>query len=135
LGNASIAQGVSILIGKNASMVVGANVTIAHNTQVLCNSHIEIGNGSTISWNVLLIDTDKHCPVSVRAGVMKLPERPLIIGERVGIQANVIIPRGVSIGNDSAVSAGTVLRENVEADCIVYSEQKLKVKRGVRSGL
>lgn len=135
LGNASIAQGVSIMVGKNASIIVGDGVTIAHNTQVLCNKHISIGAGSTISWNALLIDTDNHHPLSTDGKSLRLPVLPLIIGERVGIQANVTIPRGVTIGDDSVIGAGTVLRQNIDPECIVYAEQKLKIKRGLLSGL
>jgi acetyltransferase-like isoleucine patch superfamily enzyme len=135
LGNASIAQGVSIMVGKNASVVIGDGVTIAHNTQVLCNKHISIGAGSTISWNALLIDTDNHHPLSSDGKSLRLPVVPLIIGERVGIQANVTIPRGVTIGDDAVIGAGTVLRQNIDSACIVYAEQKLRIKRGLLSGL
>jgi acetyltransferase-like isoleucine patch superfamily enzyme len=88
-----------------------------------------------ISWNSTLIDSDEHNPVLSSGRILKLQKRPLVVGERVGMQANVLIPRGVNIGNLSVISAGTVLREDVPPEVFVYTDQKLRKKEGLTSGI
>lgn len=134
-GSARIAPGVSLVIGRGAKLIIGDGVIIAHNTQILCNRRISIGCHTMISWNSLLIDDDLHDPTTSDGHQLRLPRKNLNIGDRVGLQANVIIPRGVSIGDDSVVSAGTVLRQDVPPASIVYSDAKLRVKRGMKSGI
>jgi acetyltransferase-like isoleucine patch superfamily enzyme len=134
-GRASIAPGVSIIVGSGAHLSLGDGVIIAHNTQIICNYRIEIGASTMISWNSTLIDFDDHHPVTSTGKTLKLQKRALIIGERVGMQANVLIPRGVTVGSGSVISAGTVLREDVPSETFVYSEQKLRKKAGLTSGL
>lgn len=134
-GSARIAPGVSLVVGKGAELIIGDGVIIAHNTQILCNRKITIGKDSMVSWNSLLIDTDLHDPITGSGNSLRLTRRVLTIGERVGLQANVIIPRGLSIGDDSVISAGTVLRQDVPSASIAYSDSKLRIKKGLRSGL
>ncbi len=134
-GLAHIAPGVSIVVGAGAHLTLGDGVIIAHNTQSICNYRVSIGNRSMISWNSTLIDSDEHNPVFSSGKILKLQKRPLVIGERVGMQANVLIPRGVNIGDLSVISAGTVLREDVPPEVFVYTEQKLRKKEGLTSGI
>jgi acetyltransferase-like isoleucine patch superfamily enzyme len=60
---------------------------------------------------------------------------PANVGEAVGIQMNVVIPRGVTVGKNSIISANTVLRQNIPENCLAYSESELRIKHGFQSGL
>jgi acetyltransferase-like isoleucine patch superfamily enzyme len=134
-GRANIAPGVSIIVGNGAHLSFGDGVIIAHNTQIICNYRIDIGTSTMISWNSTLIDFDDHHPVTSTGKTLRLQKRALLIGDRVGMQANVLIPRGITVGSGSVISAGTVLREDVPSETFLYSEQKLRKKAGLTSGI
>ena len=61
--------------------------------------------------------------------------KPLVVGKNVGIQMNVIIPKGVTVGDYSIISAGTILRQDVQDNCLAYSNPELRMKHGYQSGL
>jgi acetyltransferase-like isoleucine patch superfamily enzyme len=134
-GDVSIANGCTLMIGRDAEVILNGPLTIAHDCIIICNIGMEVGSDSAISWGCTLIDSDLHDPVSSSGRVLKRPRRRIVIGERVGIQSGVTIPSGLSIGSDSVVSAGTILRHSIDSNCFVYSEQKLKIRKGIKSGL
>lgn len=134
-GNVSIANGCSLIVGRNAEVVLNGPLSIAHDCIILCNIGIEFGANSAVSWGCTLIDSDLHDPISSSGRTLRRPRRRLTIGERVGIQAGVIIPAGLTIGNDAVVSAGTVLRQSIGPGCLVYSDHKLRIRKDTKSGL
>ena len=44
---------------------------------------------------------------------------------------NVLIPRGTIIGNNSILSAGTIIRTEIPEKCLVYHKQDLVMKDGI----
>ena len=129
-GPVIIAPGATIRVGKGATLRFGGENNIAHNLTLLCRKEIQIGEGASISWSVTLIDDDGHRFSDLEGnGLRKFP-KPLIIGKYTGIQMGVMIPSGVSIGSRAVIAAGTVLRQDVPAECTAFTEAGLKIKSG-----
>lgn len=125
-----IGPGVTIRVKKGGKLVLDGPVQIAHNFTMIVSKFAKIGSGTSISWNVTMIDDDNR--YFSKEGVrIKGFRRPLLLGENVGIQMNVSIPRGVTIGDNAIVSSGTCLRQDVSSSTLVFSENKLKVKKGI----
>ena len=59
---------------------------------------------------------------------------PVIIGDNVAIQANVMIPRGLTIGDGAIIGAGTVLRQDIPANSLAYHKQELTIKGNITYG-
>ena len=129
-GDAVIAPGASIIIEDNATLTIGANVFIAHNLTLICAQQVEIGAGSSISWNVTLIDSDGHACQRPDGRVLRPLYKPLTIGSNVGIQMGVIIPRGVDIGSDAIISSGTVVRQDIPPMVHAYQENRMRIRKG-----
>lgn len=132
-GNLFLACGVSLRLGVGATVEFSGDNFVAHNTLFLSNKRIFVGKNTGISWNCTLIDDDGHIFYKNEKKLRKF-EKVLEIGDFVGIQMNVIIPSGIKIGNNSIVSAGAIIRENIPSNTLVYSKQELVKKDGYSTG-
>ena len=106
--NLFVAEGASLVIKK------GAGVS---GSRLVAMKKIEIGEGSFIGGGCLICDSDMHeIPLGSENEISK---KPVIIGSRVFIGAQVIILKGVSIGSFSVVGAGAVVSRDVPSGCTV----------------
>ena len=96
----------------------------------MAEERIEIGSHCLISWNVGIADSDFH-PLDASArrhgrarsrtllrGAPAAPRhshRPVIIADNVWIGMNAVILKGVTIGENSVVAAGSVVSKSVAA--------------------
>jgi acetyltransferase-like isoleucine patch superfamily enzyme len=133
-GDACIAPGATLFIGKHATATFAGNNFISHNFKLICTKEFHMGRFSNTSWNVTLIDDDKHRFRRPDGQVLRGLPRPLIIGDNVGLQMNVSIPRGVRIGNCSVIAGGMTVRENIPEYSTAFEEVKVKVKHGFCCG-
>jgi acetyltransferase-like isoleucine patch superfamily enzyme len=86
-------------------------------SRLVAMKKIEIGEGSFIGGGCLICDSDMHeIPLGSENEISK---KPVIIGSRVFIGAQVIILKGVSIGSFSVVGAGAVVSRDVPSGCTV----------------
>jgi acetyltransferase-like isoleucine patch superfamily enzyme len=134
-GDVYIAPGCSIMLGNRTRMLFDGGNLIAHNTTLLCNVGMNFGIQSQLSWGVTVIDDDGHQFLDNSGKGIRRIRKPVLIGERVGIQANVFIPSGVRVGNNSIVSSGVILRRDLPQNCIAYDEPRLRIREGYQSGL
>lgn len=132
-GPVVIGPGAIISVAPGATLRFGGHNYINRSVTVLCAREIEIGKGTCTSWGVSLIDDDGHEFTHSSGKTFRLPYRPLKIGQWVGLQMDVKIPRGVTIGDFAVVAAGVILRKDVPSASLVYSEQTLVVHESIRS--
>lgn len=111
-----LCEGVSILIEKNAKLVLKGKGFINTNSSIECYDYIEIGQETIISSNVSISDTDIHTPLYF--GVKSNNTKPVIIGNHVWICRNVIIQKGVRIGDNSIIAAGSIVITDIPANCV-----------------
>lgn len=109
----------TIFVDRNAELVIGDNVSMSQ-TAIVCNSHIEIGNNVKLGGGVCVYDSDFH---SLNPEIRKSKDdikhkvsRPVFIKDNAFIGAKVIILKGVTIGENSIVGAGSVLSRSVPDD-------------------
>ncbi len=134
-GNVYFGEGCSIIVGKNATLTFEGENNFAHNTNILCNNQVVFGYKSSSSWNCYFIDWDGHEYLRDKPNSQACFNKSLIIGQQVGIQMNVVIPKGISIGNNSIIGANTVLRENVKENSLAFTKNELIQKEGYKSGI
>ena len=99
-------------VADRASLLIGADTGISGATLVSARS-ISIGREVLLGANVTIVDTDFHpiVPENRRhsGDLGKIGALPVVIGDNVFIGANSIILKGVNIGKDSVVAAGSVV--------------------------
>ncbi len=82
--------------------------------------HIKIGDYCRLGNNVVIVDHDHN---------FKSQDEEFLIGEitignRVWIGANCTILKGVHIGDDSVIAAGSVINKDVPAHTICYQKRE-----------
>ncbi len=146
----------SLYVAKNASLKVGAfdvyagsriNVNsgaqlslgsgyMNHDCVIDCFDSISIGNNVVISERVVLRDSDNHvindCGDSGQMSEDKMITAPILVGDHVWIGMNVIVLKGVSIGEGSIVAAGSVVNKDVPPHCLVAGVPAKVVKTDVK---
>jgi acetyltransferase-like isoleucine patch superfamily enzyme len=114
----------------------GATITIGDNTRIHGScihayASIAIGSNCLIAGNTVIIDSDGHDPfpkdLADRMAVQKRG-KPIVIENNVWIGLNCTILKGVRIGEGAIIGAGSVVREDVPARCVVMGNPARIVK-------
>lgn len=118
LGIASFAHGCRVSVGPDARLTIGRGTHVGNQSRIIVRDRISIGSDCAISWNVLVMDTDQHSIV-VPGDAPSATVQPVTIGDRVWIGANVIVLKGVEIGDGAVIAAGSVVTRDVPAQALV----------------
>ena len=105
-----------IAAGDGALLEIGESTFINAGVSISASRHVRIGDACEIGPGVLIMDNDFH-----RAGDLTLrpPSRPVRIGNRVWIGARAIVLKGVTVGDDAIIAAGSVVTSDVPAHSVV----------------
>ena len=93
-----------ILIGNNCGF---SGVTIGAFEKIVISDDVKCGA------NVVITDSDWHLD-----DVRIKRSKPVLINKNVWIGLNTIILKGVSIGENSVIGAGSVVTKDIPANCI-----------------
>lgn len=103
-----VRPGAHIIITKGASLNLGSGYINRH-VKIKCFKSITIGENVAISENVTIWDSDAH-KLGTEDEVKCLP---VVIGDKVWIGTNVVILKGVTIGDGAIIAAGAVVNKDV----------------------
>jgi acetyltransferase-like isoleucine patch superfamily enzyme len=143
IGNhVSCYAGCSFAVGENGRCSVG-DFTLMNGALIMAEEKIEIGSHCLISWNVGIADSDFH-PLEPaqrlidaqalapffkdRPNRPKLKTAPVKIGDNVWIGMNAVILKGVTIGENSVVAAGSVVSKSVKSNTVVAGNPAVVIK-------
>lgn len=92
--------------GKNAVIKIGKNTYINNNATIVSdNGSIEIGDECLIGPNFTCFDSDFH-KLNPNERLINPQSKPVKIANNVFIGANVMILKGVNIGENSVIGGG-----------------------------
>lgn len=96
---------------KSAELKIGNDVGISGGS-IVASSKVEIGDGTIIGANSLIVDTDFHPLKSSRRRyeIRGVKSYPIRIGKNVFIGTSAIILKGVEVKDDKIIPAGRVIR-------------------------
>jgi acetyltransferase-like isoleucine patch superfamily enzyme len=115
-----------------------ARITIGNNsglsgTTICCAISVDIGSDVLIGANVTIADTDFHPvnPINRRnnSDFDSINSNPIIIEDNVFIGCNSIILKGVTIGKNSIIGAGSVVTKSIPQDVIAAGNPVKILKR------
>lgn len=113
---------------KNAVLNISDNCRL-NGVYIHAQKHIEIGKNCVIAAGVNIIDSNGHeLKSNDRTKGRDLPEA-IIIGENVWIGINAIILKGTKIGDNSVISAGSIVRGKFEENSLVIGNPAICVKK------
>lgn len=125
-GNIRIAKGVRLYVSGTLNM--NHNTYINPNTIIIARNKVSIGEGCAISWNCQIIDDDYH--EVIRANYHD-NSKEIIIGDNVWIGTSVIILKGVHIGNNSIIAAGSVVTKSFPSNSLIGGNPAKLIKSNV----
>ena len=112
-----LAMGTKIVCGGH--LTLGPRVIVGPNTTIMCATQVSIGARTMISWNCSIFDSIGHRLWLENTGETEV-EAPITIGNDVWIGPYSIIMRGVTIGDNCVIGAGSVVRRDVPPNSLVY---------------
>lgn len=110
----STTQPIEISVGDKAEVVIGDDVFINTGVVIASKKKIHIGNETIIGDQTIIYDTDWHS-----IGGDDVKSKSVEIGAHVWIGARAIILKGVKIGDNSIIAAGSVVVKDVNDAVIV----------------
>ena len=136
-------------IDRKASLIVGSNVIcrnfenfhvssgklilhdgvfINNSCSFNCMERIEIGNGTMMGEGVRFYDHD-HIYTAEKIEKWQWTTAPIRVGKDCWIGSNVTILKGVTIGDNTIIGAGCLIRNDVPSNSVVYQDRNLIIKK------
>ena len=97
---------------KGAEIRIGDNCGFS-GVRIRADLNVIIGNNVRCGANVLISDTDAHTE-DPRAG----KNAPVVIEDNVWVGMNVMVLKGVHIGKNSVIGAGSVVTRDIPANVV-----------------
>jgi acetyltransferase-like isoleucine patch superfamily enzyme len=116
-GSACIGNGSRITVADGAILTIGKDVFINENSRITATRKIQIGTGTYLAWDVVIIDTDFHH--IIEKGIKKSNTAGVFIGDNVWICAGAMILKGVTIGSGAVIGSRAVVTGDVPPNCLV----------------
>lgn len=116
------------LVGKNASLKIENNVFFNNNCSINCLDSIEIGENTLFGESVKLYDHNHeyHAKPSFVVEHQKFTLGAIKIGKNCWLGSNVIVLKGVTIGDNTIIGAGCVVHKDVPANSTIVNNQEHK---------
>lgn len=107
---------------KSAKIVINDNVGINGTSISVRSKKVEIGEGTMIAPNVVIVDSDFHSPWPPETRLTSPGyenDKDVIIGKNVWIGMNAIILKGVHLGDNSIIGAGSVVTNDFPPNSVI----------------
>jgi len=119
-----------LIVKKGAKLTIGNNVGISNST-IYSAKQIVIGNNVLIGGGCRIWDTNFHSlnPIIRFNGDYTIKSSPVFIEDNVFIGGSTIILKGVKIGKNSIIGAGSVVTKSVPANEIWAGNPAIYIKK------
>lgn len=115
--------------GANGKLIIGANNFFNNNCSINCLSNISIGTNCQFGEGVKMYDHNhNHSDNKKQINEQGYTYGSIVIGSNCWFGSNVIILKGVEIGDNVIIGAGCVIYKSVPANAIVINKQNLEIK-------
>lgn len=109
---------------KTPSLSIGNNVQINDRCHFACVNEISIGSNTLVASNVFITDHDHgNLRESINFQIpwknQKLFSKKVVIENNVWIGENVCVLKGVIIGSNSVIAAGSIVTKNIPKNSLV----------------
>lgn len=130
-------RGVTLLCSgeaqSNPKIYIGADTYINRHTFIDATLSITIGKMCGIGPSCYITDHDHGLDLTFPPLEQPIISVPTKIGDRVWIGANVTILKGVNIGNDAVIGAGSVVTKDIPEKAIAVGNPAKVIRERVNS--
>jgi len=127
LGKFYIYTGCKVVLRENSELILGNGSFINVDSKIYCKEKIEIGENTFIGEEVIIRDTDEHSIIRKTYN----NTLPIKIGNHVWIGMRSMILKGVTIGDNSIIAAGSVVTKDVPNNCLVAGNPAKIIKENI----
>jgi maltose O-acetyltransferase len=103
---------VELVAHEKGHLAIGSSTFINYGTSISAHESVEIGSGCLIGNYTLIMDNDYH---DMRNHLLPGASAPIVIEDRVWLGARVTVLKGVRIGENSVIGAGSVVTKDIPA--------------------
>lgn len=130
----SVRSNCSFFVGQDASLSIGKGVFMNRGCSINSLESIEIGDGTLFGEDVKIYDHNHaYGGMADDPGKLKVEKNNfttsrVVIGRDCWLGSNVLILKGVTIGDRVIIGAGCIIRNNIPSDHIISHTQNVNVK-------
>jgi acetyltransferase-like isoleucine patch superfamily enzyme len=117
---------------ESPTLMVGDHCSLGHMLSFNVADSITVGNHVRIGSLVAISDSDGHPVDKIERRTQPFPKasvKPVLIADDVWIGRNVIILKGVNIGEGAIVGAGSVVTKDVPPNTVVGGNPAVIIRR------
>jgi galactoside O-acetyltransferase len=141
IGNQSIFEGTFFFDKPKAEIVIGDRTFIGGGTKLVAAEKITVGSDVLISWGCTIVDHNSHSLNfeereqdvtnwgQQQKDWSKVKTSEVVIEDKAWIGFNVIVLKGIRIGEGAIIAAGSVVTKNVEPYTIVGGNPAKFIKK------
>lgn len=108
---------------------IGNNVFFNNFVSINCMDEINIGDDCLFGENVKIYDHDHVFDKKILIRNQGFKSKPINIGRNVWIGSNCAILKGITIGDNVVVGAGTIVREDIPNNTIIKTDFNLSCSK------
>ena len=112
---------------SSGKLILHDGVFVNNSCSFNCMERIEIGSGTMMGEGVRFYDHD-HIYTAEKIEKWQWTTAPIRVGRDCWIGSNVTILKGVTIGDNTIIGAGCLIRNDIPANSVVYNDGNLVVK-------
>ena len=112
---------------SSGKLILHDGVFINNSCSFNCMERIEIGSGTMMGEGVRFYDHD-HIYTAETIEKWQWTTAPIKVGKDCWIGSNVTILKGVTIGDNTIIGAGCLVRKDIPANSVVYNDGNLVIK-------
>ena len=118
-------KNLSIWAINSGELIIGDNAYINDNCFISAQKKIKIGDNFLLGNNSTIVDNDHN----YKSSLSKFVCEEIKIGNNVWCGSNVTILKGITIGNNCVIAAGTVVNKDIPDNSMVYQKRELVIKK------
>ena len=112
---------------SSGKVILHDGVFINNSCSFNCMERIEIGSGTMMGEGVRFYDHD-HIYTAEKIEKWQWTTAPIRVGRDCWIGSNVTILKGVTIGDNTIIGAGCLIRNDIPVNSVVYNDGHLVIK-------
>lgn len=117
-----------LVASSGGRLEVGDGVFINYGCSIAANELVRIGDRCSLGTYVIVMDNDFHQTDPERREE-RPPSSPVILEENVWLGARVIVLKGVTVGRNSVIGAGSVVTHDIPEQCLAAGVPARVIRR------
>lgn len=122
---------IHVIVQDGANLEIKDHVFFNNHCSINCLESITIGENTLFGENVKLYDHNhsyERNESGLKISQSEFTTAPITIGKNCWLGSNVVVLKGVTIGDHSIIGAGCVIHKNIPANSTVINHQNLNIK-------